>query len=1336
MKYPTLYTLFSLITCCFMHNAFAAPASFIENKGQVTDQHGKVRHDIDFKLAGSNMTMFIGNGQIHYQWYRPDEKAKSKNEIADAKVSRVNAYRMDVELSGANKNAEIVTEYLQPYFENYYLPQCADGVTAHCYKKITYKNIYPNIDWEIDALLPEGEAAIQGCKYNFIVHPGGDYRNIKLQYRGATSLALKDDILTAATPMGTITENAPYTYDAETKNKIASCFLLKNNVLSYNISLPAGKENANGFIIDPYLKWGTYFGGASATGFLPYTTNLAKDADDNLYTCGNTTSAGNIATTGAYQTSYGGSWDGYIAKFTHNGQLVWATYYGGSGADALLSLAVSGTDIYAAGQTESSGMATTGSHQPSQGGGTLDGLLVKFNTQGQRQWATYYGGSGDNDYISGVKCDANGNVFICGASNSTTGIATSSGFQSAWIGTQPSTEDIFAAKFNSTGARQWGTYYGTGEAFALNCDGAGNVYISGTTFTAALGTSGTYQPNLSGSNIENGIMVKFSSSGSRLWATYCGSGGTNVYTAPSSLVVDASGYVYLAGRCFYSTGLGTTGTYQPTLSASMTDGFLLKFNNTGNRVWGTYLGGLNINNGTAFTAIKDICLSPLTGNLYLTAYTETFNNLSTPAAHQTYSNGVTEALIAVFSTGGSLIHATYYGGTSSESPGGIVADNYGCVYICGYTQSTGAITTPGTYQPNFFPGATQQAFVSAFVPDTAVFIKQPFYDTLLCAGDSLHIPDSVYYGFRSGNTFTVQLSNASGSFAAPVVIGSSATTSSGIIHCRIPNGTLDGTGYRIRIAGSMPGFISRDNEINIHIKAVSVNFAATTNSPVCETDTLRLYGTTTNPSAISWHWSGPNSFSANSKDTIIANATGIHAGNYILTANTSNGCPASDTVAVTVRPMPATPVATGNTPICSGGTLNLTATGTTTGVSWAWIGPNSFSSALQNPTINNIPVAGGGDYVVTSTLNGCSKKDTVSIVVNLTPAKPNAGSNTPLCSGNTLNLTASSATSGVTWSWTGPAFSSSLQNPSIANVPISASGSYIVTAILGSCSSSDTETVTVNPGPVTNIYPSPNDTVCAGSNVTMVALAINAGTGVTYQWYRNGVAVAGATASAYTLSPNNGDAFYCAITPGPGIGCNGSINSITIPVTVLPNVTPSVSVTANPTGPVPPFQLVTFTATPVNGGSTPQYQWTRNGTNVTGAMASSWGATTLSDHDTICVWLTSSERCPSPKTVKSSNCVTVTILTGVDDINSPAGIQLYPNPNDGHFTLHATGIAAKELQLEILDAVGRTVHRKTIAIHNNILHEDIEAGELPNGIYLLKLQAGVSVQTYRFTIER
>src|ERR1043165_9155910 len=94
--------LFLVINCLAAFGKEQTPHNnslcFMENKGQVIDQYGNQRNDIDLKVSGEGISVFIGQGQLHYQWLQATDKNSSA----------VNSYRMDVELAGYNKNAQLV----------------------------------------------------------------------------------------------------------------------------------------------------------------------------------------------------------------------------------------------------------------------------------------------------------------------------------------------------------------------------------------------------------------------------------------------------------------------------------------------------------------------------------------------------------------------------------------------------------------------------------------------------------------------------------------------------------------------------------------------------------------------------------------------------------------------------------------------------------------------------------------------------------------------------------------------------------------------------------------------------------------------------------------------------------------------------------------------------------------------------------------------------------------------------------------------------------------------------------------------------------------------------
>jgi hypothetical protein len=146
---------------------------------------------------------------------------------------------------------------------------------------------------------------------------------------------------------------------------------------------------------------------------------------------------------------------------------------------------------------------------------------------------------------------------------------------------------------------------------------------------------------------------------------------------------------------------------------------------------------------------------------------------------------------------------------------------------------------------------------------------------------------------------------------------------------------------------------------------------------------------------------------------------------------------------------------------CVGGTASLTATGNYAGGTYAWSGPNGFTSSLQNPTIPNVQAINAGNYTVTFTeTNGCSISNTVSMAVNAYPIAV-AGANSPNL-GGTLQMTGSGGTS---YAWSGPnGFTSTLQNPSLTSVTAPMAGNYYVTVTNNGCSAVAALSVAFNCG--------------------------------------------------------------------------------------------------------------------------------------------------------------------------------------------------------------------------------------------------------------------------------
>lgn len=414
-------------------------------------------------------------------------------------------------------------------------------------------------------------------------------------------------------------------------------------------------------------QWGTYYGGNQED----QAFGLATDAEGNVYMAGRTLSGGGIATPGSHKSSTFSN-DAFLVKFNANGVRQWGTYYGSqfSPEDGVACAVDDNGNVYLVGNCTGSteGISTPGAHQTAIGGST-DAFIVKFNANGVRQWGTFFGGGG-NDFATACTVDHEGNVFLSGYTNSASGIATTGSHQSAQASVN---NDGFLAKFSSSGVLQWSTYYGGAEvdyAYACRADGEGNIFLAGVTqSTAGIATNGSHQPVKGGTNLDgDAFLVKFSGTGVRQWATYYGAAGSD---AAYALAVNTAGDIIMAGGSNSAGVIATANGFQTTVGGNglPTDGFLVIFNSSGTRQYGTHYGGRFDDNSTAlaFTGNGDLIM----GGRTLSPGSE----LSTPGAHQTAFNGddnsassnFYDGFVVKFGTGSAAVTAYQFTGTGNWS---------------------------------------------------------------------------------------------------------------------------------------------------------------------------------------------------------------------------------------------------------------------------------------------------------------------------------------------------------------------------------------------------------------------------------------------------------------------------------------------------------------------------------------------------------------------------------------------------------------------------------------------------------------------------------------------
>ncbi|HNW88468.1 MAG TPA: SBBP repeat-containing protein [Bacteroidales bacterium] len=684
---------------------------FIENKGQIHDQNYQANPDVKYLLClGNGMNVQLKANSFSYDTYKTEIKEKKSDVRNDNMTPEIETtwyfHRVDIELIGANVNPQIIAEEPSADYLNYYNAVTPEGGATHIrnYKKITYKDIYPGIDMVFVAR-PGKERPIE---YTFVVNPGADAGQIKMNYKGANQTRLSENKIKVDVAHGSFTETIPASWIQETSHKVDITYSIFDKD-TYGFTIPSYNKSQTLFIDpNPDLEWGTYYGGSSDD--IGY--GISCDVSGNILITGATNSTAGIATAGAYQTSCAGV-DAFIVKFSSSGVRQWCTYYGGSSNDEGYAITCDESrNIFVTGVTYSNdGIATAAAHQASYGGqGTFfgDAFVVKFNHSGIRQWGTYYGGS-DDDVGYGIACDEKeSNIFITGNTKSTTGIATPSAHQTV-LGGGSCWGDAFIVKFNTNGVRQWGTYYGgddSDEGRGIASDENGNIFVTGSTDSFnGISTAGAHQTSHGG--VVDAFVAMFTTGGVRQWGTYYGgSSGDYGY----GIAFDVSGTIFITGFTASTTAIATAGAYQVTNGGGDYDVFIAKFNINGVRQWGTYYGDTDNDkgNGIAYDGL---------GYVYVTGMTKSTAGIATAGAYQTTFGGsginFGDAFVARFNSSGSLQWGTYYGGTEADYGQGVACDGLGYVFVTGLTTSTAGMTTGGAHQTTY-GGGLYDGYIAKF----------------------------------------------------------------------------------------------------------------------------------------------------------------------------------------------------------------------------------------------------------------------------------------------------------------------------------------------------------------------------------------------------------------------------------------------------------------------------------------------------------------------------------------------------------------------------------------------------------------------------------------------
>lgn len=499
--------------------------------------------------------------------------------------------------------------------------------------------------------------------------------------------------------------------------------------------------------------------------------------------------------------------------------------------------------------------------------------------------------------------------------------------------------------------------------------------------------------------------------------------------------------------------------------------------------------------------------------------------------------------------------------------------------------------------------------------------------------------------------------------------------------------------YRCIVTGSCsPAATSAP--ATLFINTTPVVTAHPANQTICLGNNTSYTVAATSTATINYQWQGSengttwfnliNAGVYSGVNTATLNMTNVGIGGYSMfrCVVNSQGCTTtatSNSATLTIQVQPVISSNPGNQTICSAQNTYFAVTAAGTNITYQWQvstnGGTSWANVANGGvyngatsaqlTLTNVPATMNAYRYRCVVSGSCPTTKTSSsalLTVN-TPVSLNTNTPTSLtfCSNSNFSLTVGATGTGISYRWyrnvngvwtaltNGGIYSgvtTSTLNVTNITAPTTTLTFIYRCEITGTCNSvsSNTTTVTVHAKP--NITANPQNATRCDSSTTLNFKVTATGTNLSYQWQLNtgsgwnnlvnNSTYSGATAPTLTLPlvlySMNGYQYRCVVTGT----CSPTATSGVATLTVNPLFTPSLTINAT-NDDICAGTSVTFTPSPVGGGTSPAYVWKRNNTTV--GSGSTYTTTTLANGDHVYCELTSNATCATPKTVRSDNTI-------------------------------------------------------------------------------------------------
>ena len=534
---------------------YRANIGFWQNLGQIIDSNGDPRPDVAFYSEGGFPRMYMR------------QESQMSFVVASTDVDTVTSdtlRRIDVTFTGETVGySDPVVYHQKPFHQNFYLPHCGAAGTSGVlgYSRVIYENVWENTDVHY-------YSGSQGQKMAFVIRPGGDPANMQLQLEGQDSLGI----------------------DVQGALRIWSGggFIRLAEAVAYQVG--------SGNTVVP-LGWNAQYAANNGTGIVSFSFATFNPALPLVLEIGPAPLAG------------GGN---------DEPGMCWSTYIGGDGNEAIHeSCEDNGNNYYVIGNTTSQftnfPFAPGYTVQPGQS----TTFSVKFNTQDQILWKTFFGaGQGSLSYGTGIGVKTGNELYLAGYTNGIAMLHLQPGTAFYQPTVTSTTNKGFIGRFNqANGERLWSSYFGEENLTIQGLSVAQDkrVYIVGysegsmPTVDDILPT-GTVEPH---SISRDGFVAMFNDLDRLNWRTFLpGSGDDKAFD------LDIVGTkVIVAGitdspDMFVST-LGGPAYEQGQVGGQ--DCFLVEYDLDCVRQWGTYLGTVS----SDAVGLNAVSIDPLTKDIVL-----------------------------------------------------------------------------------------------------------------------------------------------------------------------------------------------------------------------------------------------------------------------------------------------------------------------------------------------------------------------------------------------------------------------------------------------------------------------------------------------------------------------------------------------------------------------------------------------------------------------------------------------------------------------------------------------------------------------------------------------